>query len=164
MIRRPSSPRDRMIISLQERGAHDPYEEESHEVLPVRRPRPSFRYRMTALASLAIISLLIVGSAGYAVYARVVKSKNASYAAVGAIDPEAGEMVERVGKLMLLPEDEQPTLATVSDLSSLEGQVFFANAELGDIVLMYPKASRAILYSPSRNKIIEVAPITVGAE
>ncbi|MFZ2555697.1 MAG: hypothetical protein WAX57_02565 [Minisyncoccia bacterium] len=154
-----------MIISLQPQDDnHEHEEEERQEERPVRRARPSFKYRMTALASLALISLLVVGGAGYAVYARVVKSKNLSYAAAGIVDPEAANMVEKVGKLMLLPEDEQPTLATVSDLGSLEGQLFFANAELGDIVLMYPKASRAILYSPSRNKIIEVAPITVGAQ
>lgn len=70
------------------------------------------------------------------------------------------EVVGAVGKLMLLPQNETPTVAVVSDLGKLQGQPFFANAEQGDVVLMYAQADKAILYSPSLNKIIEVAPIT----
>ncbi len=69
------------------------------------------------------------------------------------------QVVSRVGNMMLLP-DETPTIATVTDLSKLQGQKFFAHAQKGDIVLMYARAQKAILYSPSQNKIIEVAPIT----
>jgi hypothetical protein len=72
---------------------------------------------------------------------------------------DTSQVVSRVGNMMLLPE-ETPTIATVSDLSKLQGQKFFAHASKGDIVLMYAKAQKAILYSPSQNKIIEVAPIT----
>ena len=69
------------------------------------------------------------------------------------------EVVKKVGVLMLLP-DETPTIATVTDLSKLQGQKFFEHAQKGDTVLMYPRAQKAILYSESQNKIIEVAPIT----
>jgi hypothetical protein len=34
---------------------------------------------------------------------------------------------------------------------------------LGDKVLIYSRAQKAILYSPSKNKIIEVAPINLTA-
>jgi hypothetical protein len=69
-------------------------------------------------------------------------------------------VIAQVGKLMLLPENEQPAIATVTDLNPLSGQAFFANASIGDVVLMYKGARKAILYSPQKNKIIEVAPIT----
>ena len=69
------------------------------------------------------------------------------------------DIVSKVGKLMLLPEGEAPALAKVSDLAALQDQVFFKNAKIGDIVLMYGKAARAILYDPLLNKIIEVGPI-----
>lgn len=69
------------------------------------------------------------------------------------------EVVKQVGKLVVLPSGEQPTLATVSDAAKLQGQPFFANAANGDKVLVYNKAKKAILYRPSLNKIIEMAPL-----
>lgn len=76
---------------------------------------------------------------------------------------ELGALVGDVGLLMLLPSDEQPTIATVTNLEAIKDQPFFKNAKLGDVVLMYPKAGRAILYSPEENMIIEVAPIVLDA-
>ena len=68
-------------------------------------------------------------------------------------------VVKQVGKLVVLPSGEQPTLATVSDAAKLQGQPFFANAANGDKVLVYNKAKKAILYRPSINKIVEMAPL-----
>ena len=73
---------------------------------------------------------------------------------------EAQNLVEKVGKLMELPS-EQPQIATVSDISKLPGDQFFARAENGDKVLIYNIARKAILYRPSVNKIIDVAPLAV---
>lgn len=71
--------------------------------------------------------------------------------------------IASVGKLMVLPADETPTMATVSDPAKLKDQPFFVNAKSGDKVLIYSNARKAILYSPSQNKIIEVAPVNLGA-
>jgi hypothetical protein len=75
---------------------------------------------------------------------------------------QASNLVEAVGKLIVLPLGEEPTVATVSDPSKLKDQQFFAKAEVGDKVLIYQKAKQAYLYSVSQNKLIEVAPINVG--
>lgn len=77
---------------------------------------------------------------------------------------ESKQLVEVVGKLVILPKDETPTIATVSDLTKLKGQEFFNNAKVGDKVLIYSKAQKAILFRPSDNKIIELAPLTGGTE
>lgn len=81
----------------------------------------------------------------------------------GGSEYEVRSLVADVGELMLLPDDESPTLATVTDLHALEGQLFFKYAEEGDKVLMYLRSQKAILYRPSIHKIIEVGPIT-GAQ
>lgn len=72
-------------------------------------------------------------------------------------------LVTAVGKLMELPVDEVPTVAQVSDAEKLKDQPFFASAQNGDRVLIYTKARKAILYRPSLNKIIDVAPVNVGS-
>ena len=77
-------------------------------------------------------------------------------------EQEVEELVNRVGKLIVLPEGEQPTVATVSDAESLQDQPFFAQAKNGDKVLIYTNARKAILYDPLSNKIVEVAPLNIG--
>ena len=72
-------------------------------------------------------------------------------------------LVEAVGRLTDLPQGETPTIATVSDVSKLQNQAFFAKAQNGDKVLIYTQAKRAILYRPSTNKVIEIAPVNLGS-
>lgn len=76
---------------------------------------------------------------------------------------ELARVTEMVGKLMVLPTDETPTLATVSDPEKLRDQPFFAKAKKGDKVLIFSNSQKAILYSPTDNKIVEVAPINTNA-
>lgn len=72
---------------------------------------------------------------------------------------ETNWLVDRVSRLMTLPTDEVPTIATVVDKEKLKDQSFFANSENGDKVLVYTKAKKAILYRPNTDKIIEVGPV-----
>lgn len=72
---------------------------------------------------------------------------------------EARSLIAKVSKLIVLPSNEQPTIATVTDLGALKDQLFFAQAHIGDKVLIYSVAKKAILYNPSENRIIEVAPL-----
>src|SRR3989338_6828424 len=69
---------------------------------------------------------------------------------------ETSKLVAQVGKLIVLPEGEAPTVATVSDPEKLKDQPFFARAKKGDRVLIYTNAKKAILYNPENNKIVEV--------
>ena len=75
---------------------------------------------------------------------------------------ETAALVKKIGELIVLPADEQPTLATVADPEKLKDQPFFANAKTGDKVLIYTNARKAILYNPASNKIVEVAPVNIG--
>jgi type IV secretory pathway VirJ component len=82
-----------------------------------------------------------------------------------AAQKEAEALVAKVGKLIVLPvlpEGENPTVATVSDPEALKDQPFFASAAAGDKVLIYTTAKKAILYSVTLNKILEVAPLNIG--
>jgi hypothetical protein len=77
---------------------------------------------------------------------------------------ETDALVASVGKIMELPKGETPTVATVLDKEKLKDQSFFSTAENGDKLLAYTKAMQAILYRPSTNKIVAVAPIDINQQ
>lgn len=77
---------------------------------------------------------------------------------------EARHLADEVGKFMLLPTDETPTVATITDITKLNSQQFFKYAKNGDKVLIYAKAQIAIVYNPNLHKIINVGPVNVGAQ
>jgi len=79
-----------------------------------------------------------------------------------AVQKESKTLVEKVGRLIELPTGEIPTIATVSDKKKLKDQPFFKKAVNGDKVLIFTQSGKAILYRPSVNKIIEVAPVNMG--
>jgi len=81
---------------------------------------------------------------------------------IGAKEDVAALMA-KVGKHILLPESETPTVMTVTDKEKLSGQTFFAHAKNGDKVLVYEKAKKAFLYDVAADKIIEVGPVTFDA-
>lgn len=91
-----------------------------------------------------------------------------SQAAIFQSDPqkaakaEIESVVAKVSKIMVLPEGETPTVATVSDPEKLKDQPFFAKAKVGFKALIYSNARKAILYDPVENKIVEVAPVNIG--
>ena len=72
-------------------------------------------------------------------------------------ESEVKQIVADVGQMIVLPTDESPTLATVSDPEKLKDQAFFAHALAGDKVLVYTKAQKAVLWRPSIKKVIEVS-------
>jgi uncharacterized protein HemX len=74
---------------------------------------------------------------------------------------EQKSLIGKVGQLIDLPKDEQPSIATVSDKAKLKEQAFFSKAENGDTLLIYTNAKKAILYRETTNKIVEVAPIAI---
>lgn len=115
--------------------------------------------KKTLSTVLVLLFIIALGSAFY-FYRQVSVLKQNPQAAA---EQEAEELVKVVGKLIILPKDEVPTIATVSDPSKLKDQPFFAKAKVGDKVLIYAKAKKAYLYDPIVNRILEVAPINVNS-
>lgn len=79
------------------------------------------------------------------------------------VQDEVKRLVVEVGKLIDLPQGEDPTVATVTDVDKLSDQPFFAKAKNGDKVLIYAIAKKAILYDPNTKKILDVAPVNIGS-
>jgi hypothetical protein len=121
--------------------------------LPTRRARSTASRLAMVVLVLALLGAL--GAAGY--FYKQVHDLKANPQKVS--DDEAKSIIAAVGKLVELPTDETPTIATVTEPDKLKDQPFFAHAKAGDKVLIYNNAKKAILYDPVANKVIEVAPI-----
>lgn len=106
--------------------------------------------------------VLLIGASGTAYY---------FYQQAAALAPnrapigqqEVTALVTKVGRLIVLPLGETPTIATVTDAEKLKDQAFFAHAKAGDKVLIYTNARKAFLYDPAADRVIDVAPLSVGA-
>ena len=75
--------------------------------------------------------------------------KRLSDPAEAAKDKE-NKLIEDIKKVAVVPDDEKPTIARVDDPSKLNIPL----VEKEDIVFLYPKARRQIIYRPSNNKVI----------
>ncbi len=74
-------------------------------------------------------------------------------------DEQIRDIVEMVSRHMKLP-DELPNVGVVTDIELLRStQPFYEGAENGDVLLLYPSISRAILYDLDEDVIINVGPV-----
>ncbi len=108
-----------------------------------------------------LLLVLIVLSAVVAII-YFIKYKNIKNTNIQIDIAEITKIVEKVGKIIDLPKNEIPTIATVSDISKLSNQPFFEKAKNGDQVLFYTESKKAYIYDPKNNIIVEVASLNVG--
>lgn len=125
---------------------------------------PNFDKRL--VMAVGIVLVLVSSGVGFSLYQQF-KSKaqpqdQADQQKVA--QAEVRKLVSEVGKLIELPSGEAPTVATITDITKLQDQPFFAKAKNGDKVLIYTQAKKAILYDPSAKKILDVAPVNIGTQ
>lgn len=114
---------------------------------------------------LIILFLVSATSAGFYFW----KFKQAQQQLVMLASPEGqkevaqkdtAELLAKISKIILLPTDEEPVVATITDKEALaKEQPFYENASNGDRVVAYLKAKKAIIYSMDKNIIINAGPI-----
>lgn len=122
-----------------------------------------FRFdRATIISLLAIVIALGGVGAAYYFYRENNKIKNDPSALQNLQAKEADALKDKVGKLMTLPNDESPVVATIQDKEKLKDQPFFNDAQNGDKLLIFTNAKKAIIYREADNKIINVGPIAVN--
>lgn len=118
--------------------------------------------KKSVIVAFLVLALLTIAGAGgslyyYVQYQTLIKRVN---------DPkaEAKDVLAKVGKLIDLPEGEEPTIATVQDAERIKNQPFFSKAQNGHRVIIYTNARLAILFDEIGNKIINVGTINVGTQ
>lgn len=76
---------------------------------------------------------------------------------------ERADLLAKVGKLIVLPEGEEPFILNIQNAEEMaKVQPFFANTIDGDKVLIYVEAGKSIIYSPSRNIIVNSGALSVS--
>lgn len=111
----------------------------------------------------AILALIGFGGAAY-VYKQYLDLKNNPDASKQAQESKVNDIKAKVAKLIAVPTDETPTLATVTDVTKLKDQPFFKDAQNGDAILIFPQAKKAIIYRESANQLINVGPIAITSD
>lgn len=109
----------------------------------------------------AVVFLSAICVSGYLIY-NFFQSSELTHSDSISSAAQVRKLVESVGKLVDLPIGEEPSVITITDAQKLKDQSFFANPKNGDKVLLYIHARKAILYDPQSNKVLEVAPMSIG--
>jgi cytoskeletal protein RodZ len=109
-------------------------------------------------AVLFFLVIVAFGVAGYFYYQYKYNSKEAVQ------EREVKSITDTIGKVLILPDNEVPTIATVTDREKLAGQAFFQKAENGDKVIIYRESGKAFLYRPSMQKVVDVATLNAGGQ
>ena len=122
----------------------------------------SAKYGLSSLMVGATLLSLILAVHFYLEVSKLQASIGKSTVPQAATADPVAEVIVAVEKHLLLPQREQPKVARITSLASLTNIPFFGNALTGDVVLVYCKTSLSVLYSPSRDKVIEVSRQLVG--
>lgn len=73
---------------------------------------------------------------------------------------EMDALLKKVGRHIILPTDEQPTVASVLDPETLaKDQPFYKGVQKGDKILIFVKAQKAIVYNETSDIIVNVGPV-----
>lgn len=110
----------------------------------------------------SIFFLIVIGFAGWSFYNYLEAKKelvklSSAEGQEEAQKQEVNALLDQVNKHMILPDDEQPTVATVTNVDELKGQQpFFERASNGDKIIIYANSQRAIIYSPEKDIIVNV--------
>ncbi len=109
---------------------------------------------------LSILIIIVIVVLGYAIFKKF-NPTNSSAVEGQLSDKEIKVLVDKVSKLINVPE-ETPVIATIIKADQLiVEQRFYVGSKDGDYLMVFPKAQKAIIYRESENKLINVGPIIV---
>jgi len=113
-----------------------------------------------SLSLLVVVLLLAVGYSQYRLYVLKRDELNITNSTGQTSPAKTGEeVIKALSRHIILPENELPQIAEVTDVAKLkEKQAFFKDVKNGDIVIVY--ATIIILYRPSLDLIVAAGDIS----
>lgn len=118
---------------------------------------------------LIVLALLVVATAGFGWSYYKYRQTQKELVKISSLEgqkeiakKEIEDLLARVRQHMVLPEGEEPVVATITDKDTLaKEQPFYSQAHNGDRVIAYMTARKAIIYDPVRDLIVNSGPIYV---
>ena len=132
-----------------------------HSDILTSKPGASYVNKKNITTACIILTALLIFGIGLYYFIQYHHAQSLLKNPLLASEMQQETIVSNVSKLTQVPPGEQPAIARISDITKLQNQPFFQNAQNGDFVLIYTKAKEAILYDPVSNKILRVGPILV---
>jgi hypothetical protein len=108
-----------------------------------------------------VVAVLVVLGLGYFGYTKYMTPavETPEQQAAKALE-QKNAVIAKVKALTVLPAEE-PVLFTVNDANLLKTQqAFFKDAQNGDVLMVFQKDSKALIYRESENKIVNAGPIS----
>lgn len=124
--------------------------------------RDGRKKRSTGGSFTIIVLIVALAVLGYGYYK---KSKEVARLADPAVVAEevrknTEKILEDVEKYMILPSEEQPLLVPIENGDVLkQEQPFYRNVETGDMILVFQSVGQVVIWSPGRQRIVNVGPI-----
>ncbi len=79
-------------------------------------------------------------------------------------DDDKQRIVQVVSRVVELPRNEIPEINFVTKLDRLKTQSFFAQAQTGDVVLIYRQAKKAFLYRSTTHRLVNQATVVLVSQ
>lgn len=70
-------------------------------------------------------------------------------------------IIDRISEHIVLPDDEKPGMLTITDRSKVKTD-FLQSSATGDKVLIYQNHKKAIIYRPSKDRVVDILDVNVG--
>lgn len=121
------------------------------------------RFSRKRIGGILLLVVLVGGSlaTAYVFHSRYQKAVSLLANPEKLVADNKNVILEKIKAIIELP-DEEPSTATVTDVESIRNQPFFAKAKNDDMVVIFYKEGKALLYRPSENKIINWAFLDTG--
>jgi hypothetical protein len=117
-------------------------------------------YRVYAIGTVVVILVAVGGYFGWMQYQA---SQNTPEAQAKAQEAKKATNLEMVKKVIVVPE-EDPTMLEVNNAEQLKGQqAFFKDVQNGDVLFIFPKALKAIIFRPATNVVVNSGPLQTEA-
>lgn len=121
------------------------------------------RFSRKRIIGVLLLAVLVGGSlaTAYVFYSRYQKAVSLLANPEKLVADNKNVMLKKIKTIIELP-DEEPSTATVTDIERVRNQPFFAKAQIDDVVLIFYKEAKTILYRPSENRIVNWAFVDTG--